>query len=368
MRNLFVLIAILGFTFQSNAQFSDFFQQSYFFGWLPGATSDAMGRADVAVGGTVNSLYKNPAGLGLIERAEFNISTAAPFYVLNKSDYWFVGGAWRFHPKFVGAISLNILAIGPNSFDININGARYPTDKPISSNLALSIAGSPIQNLNVGLNFNLFRWKYIEEVSAARTFHMDVGLLYTFVLDGPKDAPTKGVRFGASVVDFFSSDISFKSPLGDEASNTFPVIGRYALAYFNKRMIKLPGSQEGGFSFIGTVEVQDLYNSKFRTAFRLGTESKFYDVFAFRLGFYTISQNDMGIESNKSSLTTLTYGFGIVIPIEKISKGNTPINIHLDYTSLPQPPFNTETGNIPNMRSFGLRCVWTPIDPSKKEL
>lgn len=342
------------------AQYFDFFQQEYFFGWAPNVRAESMAQADVAVGGTISSLFNNPAGIGLIERAEFDFSTSGPFYLLRKSDYYFVGGAWRFHPKFVGAISFNAIAIGPTSFGININGTTFPTDRPISSNLTLSVAGEPIKNLNIGINTNIFRWKYISEVSATYALMLDLGALYTIPLDGSETNPERGVRFGASVSNLNHSAISFSSGTGEESSNNLPAIGRYALSYFNRKLIKLPGAKQGGLDLLTTLEIQDVLNSAFRTSIRFGNEFVAYDVFAFRLGYYRTSQNDMGASNNKSRIATLTYGFGLILPVDQFSKGKWPVKVHFDFMSQNQPSLTFTGTEVANVRGFAFRVVWNP--------
>ncbi|MEO1437524.1 MAG: hypothetical protein AAFV80_18420, partial [Bacteroidota bacterium] len=173
-RNLVLLLPCLFLGTAAQAQYFDFFQQEFFFGWLPSARSEAMGQADVAVGGNVATLFRNPAGIGLIERAEANFSTSGPFFALENSNYYFAGGAWRFHPRFVGALSFNAITVGRSNFQVNIGGDRIPTDKPISSNLTFSLAGEAINNLQIGINANFFRWKYNADISATNAFYLDL--------------------------------------------------------------------------------------------------------------------------------------------------------------------------------------------------
>ena len=66
---------------------------------LPNVRSEAMGHTNVASGNAVSSLFINPATLGRINDLEINVSTSAPYYVLRESDFYFLGAAYRFHPK-----------------------------------------------------------------------------------------------------------------------------------------------------------------------------------------------------------------------------------------------------------------------------
>ena len=113
-------------------------------------------------------------------------------------------------------------------------------------------------------------------------------------------------------------------------------------------------------ALIATLEAQDVVNSDYRTAFRLATEWLAYDIFAFRMGFYTLSQNDMGVLTNKSRINVFTYSFGLVVPVNRMTSGMVPIDIHLDVTAQKQPELTTNSPNISPMRTVGLRVVWHP--------
>jgi len=180
------------------AQYNFGFQQEYFFGRLPSAQIEAMGRANVALGGSAASFFFNPAGIGLIEQQEVSLSFSAPFYALGESDYLFAGAVRRFRDNMVGGITLNRFAIGPSTFDININGARYPVDEPTSTNLAISYAIEPIEGLYIGTNVHRFFWKYIDEVPLTSAFMVDIGALYRLSLHEAA-ASFSRLQFGASL-------------------------------------------------------------------------------------------------------------------------------------------------------------------------
>ena len=63
------------------------FQSEYFFGNLPNESSEAMGRAEVALGGSIGKTFLNPAATGTVNNQELHLSTSGPFYVLRNSNY-----------------------------------------------------------------------------------------------------------------------------------------------------------------------------------------------------------------------------------------------------------------------------------------
>ncbi len=161
MRILFLNISLF-ISVVLTAQYTSGFQQEYFYGNLPGAKVEAMGMADAAIGGTVASTFFNAAGLAGIDKQEIYLSHSAPFYILKNSNYWYAGYARRIIPRIIAAFSVNNFAIGQTTFDVNIGSDRYPVTKGLTSNYALSVAGTPVKGLYIGFNFNLFRWKLFD--------------------------------------------------------------------------------------------------------------------------------------------------------------------------------------------------------------
>ncbi|MEL6253941.1 MAG: hypothetical protein AAFR87_18170 [Bacteroidota bacterium] len=360
MHNLFLFICLLIFYSSVSAQYEFRFQQEYFFGNLPTAKTEAMGRADVAIGGTMPSIFFNPAGLTRIQGQEISFSTSAPFYALTQSDYYFFGYGREILPGIYAGLSLNQLAIGPTSFSTEINGTRYPLDNPKSSNFALTLAGEVIENLNVGVNVNLFELKLFDDAQNGKTLHFDAGATYQLPL-----AENKNLRFGASFNNFTYSSISFESPTGSEASNNFPAVARVGLAYESLTNIDIPGDKSVELGLTLTAEHMNVLNSDYRTSFQVGAEGVINQVLVLRLGYFTHNLNDYGVANNKDRLSDLTYGFGFIIPFDKISDGKFPFQGHLDYVSLKAPPYVVSGRRNANMRSFTFRIV-IPISNSSK--
>jgi hypothetical protein len=339
------------------AQYNYGFQQEYFFGRLPSGQIEAMGRANVAVGGSVASLFFNPAGIGLIDQQEATFSTSAPFYFLKGADYYFVGAARRFKPNMVGALTVNKFAIGPTTFDLTILGIRYPTDKPRSTNIALSYAIEPIEGLHIGTNVNTFLWKYIDEVPVTAGLHIDLGALYRMPLNEGEDRSSH-LQFGAAVNNLTFAGISFANPQGEKDFADFPAIMRAGVAFMANGPVDVGFLGLEKIGFTGTLEYQNVLNDFFRRGIRIGTETILWDVFAVRLGYLSHSLNDGGLSSNRDRMRDLTFGFGLIIPLQSLTNGKVPFNMNVDYVSLKQPPQTDAFGRLENFRTFSFRFVW----------
>ncbi|WNJ19129.1 hypothetical protein [Pontibacter sp. G13] len=354
---LFALFSLVAIT--SQAQYISGFQQEYFYGNLPSAKVEAMGMADVAVGGSVASIFFNSAGLSSIEEQEAYISTSAPFYVLENSRYLFLGYARRINPWLVTSLSINRFSIGATSFGVNLNGNNYLVTKGVTTNYALSAAASPIDNLSVGLNVNIFRWNIFEDISASHALHLDVGAQYKIELP---DIGTiiHHAQLGVSLNNFTSNSITWSVPNEIEGSNELPFIGRFGAAYFVKIPVELPKIGEGSIDVTATTEYAPTFNSDEFNTFSIGTEAMLYQMLAVRLGWFNQTIDDFNNSLNLSSIQDFTYGFGLVVPVNKLTKDKFPMLVHIDYTNLQQPPQTTLVRSIPNLSTFSIRAVWTP--------
>ncbi len=353
--HIFLLLCLIPFGLQ--AQYNYGFQQEYFFGRLPSGQVEAMGRANVAVGGSVASLFFNPAGIGLIDHQEVTFSTSAPYYFLKGADYYFLGGARRFKPNMVGAISMNKFAIGPTTFDLTILGVRYPTDKPRSTNWALTYAIEPIKGLHIGTNVNTFFWKYIDEVPVTTQFHIDLGALYRMPLK-ESTSGSSHLQFGAAVNNVTFAGLPFANPQGEVDFAEFPSILRAGVAFMTEGPVDVGFLGLEKIAFTGTLEYQNVLNNPFRTGIRLGTETILWDAFAVRLGYLSHSLNNGGLSINWSRMRDLTFGFGLIIPLQELTKGNLPFNLNVDYVGMKQPPQTNFGARLENFRTFSFRLVW----------
>ena len=356
MKNfLFILCLLISYPVCAQYQFR--FQQEYFFGNLPNARTEAMGRANAALGGSVSSLFFNPAGIGNIEEQEVALSTSAPFYALRESDYYFAGYARRLPKKLVAAVSFNQLAIGPTNFSTNIGGTNYPVDKPTSTNLAFTLAAEPLAGLHVGVNANVFRMKYFDDVPRANTLQLDAGLLYRLALAEGENS-RQHLQFGASVNNFSGASIDFAGPGGEEETNDLPTVARVGVAYLLATDITLPGAGTGDLDLTFTAEYQNVLNNDFRTGINIGAEAAFWKVFALRIGYLSHNIDDLGNPENEDRLADFTYGFGFIVPLVELTNETLPFNLHFDYVSLKAPSYNSGGARLPNMRTYGLRLVW----------
>jgi len=337
--------------------YSEGFLLEYFFGNHPNPRTEALGLADVAVGGAVSSLFYNPAGLGLIQSWEADLSTSAPYYLERDATYYFGGYAHRLHEKVVVAASFHRIASGEiPGFGLRLDGQQFPVDEPVATNLTLSAAASPLPGLQLGLNANFLSWEVFDEGETMRSPHLDLGALYTLPL-----SDASRLQFGASVTNVLFTSLNLISPDGSlEEKSPMPMVGRLGATYLHDFTLDVPGAGEQPLGLLLTVEGQEVFNNPYRTAIRVGSEVVVARFLAFRLGAFTydwIGEPGGSGRDPRPNISDVTYGLGVILPLQDWTKGKLPANLHFDVCSLRQPPFAFGTERFPNKRSLGLRLV-----------
>lgn len=353
---LFLLSMTMGVCMTAHAQYTERFQEEFFFGHLNNAATESMGRADVAVGGKVFSMRFNPAGTGTIEQRELALSTSAPFYILTQSDYYYGGFAEKIGSKLCVSGSVQQFAVGPTTFTTDIGSERnLALDNPTSTKISVNGSYEVIEGLYVGVNVNQFRLKFFDEVGAYSSLYFDGGLLYRRSLNEDKK---RYVQAGASLMNLNNATMTLESPTGQESDVNLPSIMRIGLAFHQKTPLTIKGAKPGSLELTCTVELEDVRQFDYRTMRKVGVEATLYDLLSVRCGHVAWNQNDFGFATNYSKISDFTYGFGVQIPSNTTNSLNLPFNVFVDFTSMKQPPYSDRGRRIPNMRSFSTRLVW----------
>ncbi len=331
-------------------------QEEYFvLNQLPDMRAEAMGKAQVALGGDVIQNFTNPASLGLISNRSAAISSSGPFYILRESDFAYAGYAQRLdRSPWVAGVSVRTFWIGPSTFDATIRGQRYQLDLARTTNATVTLAREVLPGLQIGLNTNLYRLRLFRDAKAGHMPHFDLGLLYRKTLPNGQF-----ISAGASFNNFTFARITYKAPNGDQDRFTMPAILRAGVSYGGRTSLPIPRGGVGGLDYLFTVEYQDYVNSQFHTALRAGGEVTLWDLLVLRVGAFRMSINDRGQAENFSSIQDLTYGFGLVFDFDRMGI-EIPLEARLDYTSLQQARTSSLlSGRTPNMRGVSLRLIWT---------
>ncbi len=251
------------------------------------------------------------------------------------------------------------LQIALSQFQFNFGKTQFAnaTTTPYTEKKTLTISSEPIKNLLVGLNTNYFIWQPgIDKSSQALFF--DFGVIKKISIISKKRNPQM-LSFGASIsnVNYATTKATFNNIT---EKYYLPVVTRYGASYV---------SEFGKVHFIDSVnlvkiliqsEYQVLLNSTYRSGIKFGTEITLLNILSLRAGWYKEKVFDFGFpNANKDNIAAFTYGAGLHIPVQSFTK--LPIDIHFDFTSLPQVSYSKDYTNLANFKTYGLRLIYTPI-------
>ena len=287
-------------------------------------------------------------GVGL----EIYSSFASPCYLLRKASYNFVGVGCEINNYLAAGLTRRHFNYGEYALTEDIHGnAIYIT--PYESNYCLTLSAQVIKDLFIGLNSNILLVQLTDKVS--RTIYFDAGTIKEFILTN--NAVSRHLIYvGASITNFSYSKVRFTSFQG-ESINNLPVIIRYGANYqFSYKNPRLNDSLKTIKSLV-QVEYNDVINSSYLSSIHLGVELTIFEIYAFRAGYYMEREYDYGLQANNNSeISSFTYGFGIQLPLYKLTK--LPLNIKLDLTSLPQPSYSKTFTNWDNFTTTAVQINW----------
>lgn len=205
----------------------------------------------------------------------------------------------------------------------------------------------------IGLNANYLNYNLTD--NPANTVYFDFGLIKKFEL-GQQSAAGHSLNLGASIsnLNFGDIEIDFN---GNKSTSDLPVINRYGIAYqfgLDKNWIS---DTLNTFELVLSGDYQLLLNSEYLNGFHSGLEITFLEVLSGRIGYYQESIFDYNLpNANENELSAFTYGFGIQLPLHKLTK--LPFNLNFDYTNLPQPSYSKVFRETDNFSAYTIRLSW----------
>ncbi len=142
-----------------------------------------------------------------------------------------------------------------------------------------------------------------------------------------------------------------------DLTNQLPVMNRYGANYQIAWNEGILFDSLTTFKCMLVFDYRHLLNSEYYSGYRLGGEFTVLDMLIFRLGTFEENHFNFGFSGNKTLISDFTYGFGLQVPLHKITK--VPVQLNIDYTSLPQVSFRKSTSDHENFTSlnFGLSLI-----------
>jgi hypothetical protein len=303
------------------------FAEEIFFGRHTAAAGAAAGRVGVVSSGDIINTFYNPAGLGDAAGVGFCLSWVEEARVLTEGDYRFLGGNVRIADYGVLGVSRYNFDYSPVGY-ADGSGGKGRTVGTDASITVVTLAGEPRKDLLLGLNISSLQYDYEMDRGRAEdgsdAYWIDVGGIKYWELARTQ---TTGhwLRLGGSISNLTGSSIDISQGVED-----LPVALRLGSAY---EMAWWGLTWRQRLRTVETVvqaEYQDILNYGERAALRLGGEVRFVEVLVLRLGYYRESVDDAGGEYIEDT----TYGFGVHLPLHKITDGKLPLKLGVDYANM----------------------------------
>ena len=334
--------------------------QELFFGWQASARAEAMGRGLSAVTGDALSFYYNPAGLASAEGLNLFGSFAGPYYTLDTADYNYFGASYKIKKYGAVGFSRDYFTYGYDVIKTDEFGNITGTYEPHYTNYRLTLSSEVIKDLFVGLNMNLFQPRLSDneftvgnETGSGNSdvFYVDLGVIKSLNIKSKK--LQHNFNFATSMINLNFAEVKM---VDASQADPLPVIFRLGASYNLLIEDMSIISKLRSYNILLNLEYEDLFNSKYYGGFHSGLEFTFLEMLSLRGGYYT--QKIQECENCKDNLSEFTYGFGVNVPVNQLSKGKVPLEVKFDYVNLKQPSQINDKDDWNNFHVYTFRASW----------
>ena len=341
------IVLLLSFVLANSifAQQYNGFAHEIFFGRIPSAKLEAMGRIVTLNFDPYFVSQSNPANLVSTKGIAIFYANSSPFYLLNEATYNYAGVSYN-NPT-IGAFAFNIMSFN-YGITFNQTGENDPTVigtfKPTREMYTLTYSNQIPDWFSFGINANLFS----DNIAGSETFNstfFELGLSKKVSFEC-ESAIKHDVVFAAQIKNIFNQS---HSTIDQAQADLFPSIFRIGVSNLFEYTDADVFEKAYLFGFTIGFEYQDLLNSGKRTAYKVGGELSFIDIIFLRSGYYSVTPT-----ISEDELTDFTYGLGLKLDFEKYISDNFPLTILIDFVSLQQPSSVSVPINFDNFTTFNF--------------
>ena len=312
------------------------FAQEIFFGRLPSAKTEAMGRILTLNFDPYFVSQSNPASLVSSEGIAFFYSNGSPLYGYTKASYNYAGISYV-HPVY-GGIAFNFLSFNYGSEAFGLPYQIQLVEKKYL--YTLTLAYTIKKWFSLGVNANLFEADFGTGKSYSDSF-FELGLSRNFKIVQNSELKDD-LALGIQIKNIFNQSFS---AIDEAQADAFPSIFRIG----SSNTIEYTDTDiyENAY-FLGFTlgfEYQDLLNSSRFTAYKTGGELSLFDIIFLRGGYYSESEG---------KLTDFTYGLGLKLDFDIYIDDEVPLLLFIDFVSLEQPAYGSAPISWGNFNTFSL--------------
>lgn len=344
------------------------------YGRLTDARAEAMGGANAALSGDTRTLLQSPASLIDMDGIEVYYRNATPYYRFETSLFQHAALAYRISERF--AIGLrydnDLLNSDALAYFATLNfgdmvdphrGFLYPSGPSPGAHME-TLAGTLAFKVKGGLSVGASVENIVLSPAYGPLVYGSLGIRQVLKLKGPSDH-RRTVRLSASCQDLTAAHNERSFSYGSYVftyRQDLPVIARLAASYEAELRYHWLVDTLPSLRFTAHVQYDDDLTSRYSGAVRLGGELQVLGLLALRCGWYTLRVDDFGRpDTYHDRLAQFTYGAGVNMPLDVLTKGRWPLSVSIDYTSLPQVSFTTDERSgpagrpWPRFQSYGIR-------------
>lgn len=361
---IIILSFITVFTGKINSQNSYYNPTHYrgiFYGQPSSTQATGMGLTTITLGGIENAFY-NPATVGLTEeKINVHLNYASGSQVYKGGKYPFLGVSYRVNDKFIVGISNLTWNDEKNSpWTTIIGGFDENVERRSQSVYTLVGAYEVIPNLNIGLSGNYLVDKAVDNNVTNSEFILSLGAVYDKEVNWIKseNVSNQKIRFAGSLVNALMKNRIRITYQDFQHFRDLPIHLSLGSSYHLSLPFTASFTENKGF-FQGAPKTMNLAlhlqyrdvlkgskkdvtntNHEENTAFGIGAEAWFMDLFAFRMGYYLENRPSEGPKNDGSGSRWVTdkkkgftWGFGVNLPLNRLSKGKIPFNSEVNFVT-----------------------------------
>ncbi len=309
-----------------------------YYGRVPGARVEAMGRAGMAASRAAFAHFYNPAATSFTKGFNIGIQKSGPFFIYRDAEYEYTGLSLNKSPLGAVGFSRWYFESGPGGVEGEWKASVYTISYSFKwfwdiffgfslNNLSQEINTLPIYSSSI--------WPEDLPQPLERTgFYINTGLTKIIRSRDP-EAQNWDLRLSA----FFRNP--GRSELAGSDFNYWqdieiPSVIRVGAA-FRALPLYTPDDPNENLGILAGTEYYYSANYDNRNGMNHGLEISLYRLLSLRCGYFyekTVESSSFG---KTSSFSAFTYGFGVDIPLDRIPGRNIPLKISLDYARLKEP-------------------------------
>jgi hypothetical protein len=298
------------------------------------ARSEAMGKTITANGNKGMNSLSNPAIAAFIQGPQLSAGIHEPYFSLNKSQLRSISLTTQMTRRLhLGFNAMEFNNPEKRSLDVLerfISGDSTERQRYYSINA--SIAPRRLnRGLGIGVNISYLNWKTPNFAREAKVLY-DVGLLYQLQTDS-----TWYLKIGASYSNIRNTNFAKNNFIGTPFIGNVPRQANVGISFQKEFGKKATAYHLRWLTAEASLQYKNYTSKNIQTMVSGGMELVILNILAVRGGYF-YQYNDDKVEPilYYQNSKSFTYGAGLIVPFDKLTKSHRPLKISIDAAFVPQ--------------------------------